>query len=172
MSLQNLKLPDSILTDLSTKHLIAPSHQKPAAGSADKISPTGLHSLGGNAKRITIVVAEESQAFLRDVDLEWLQKMLLACKLNLGDVAIVNLHSKNVTLALIREQLKPEKLILLGPGPGAVQLPFTFPQFKIQEHDRCKYLYAPSARELNQETKDSKVLKSKLWVSLQQLFEV
>jgi hypothetical protein len=109
---------------------------------------------------------------MNDNDLEWLQKMLLACKLTLGDVAIVNTHSKNVTIGSVKEQLRPEKLILLGPGPSDLQIPLNFPQFKIQEHDNCRYLCAPSSKELNQDTQEGKVLKSKLWISLQQLFEV
>ena len=172
MSLQNLQLPASVLIDLYTNHLIANSIDASQKIETHKVSPVALHSLGGNAKRITIVVAEESQTYMRDTDLEWLQKMLLACKLTLGDVAIVNLHSKNSNIGFIRQQLKPEKIILLGPSPTDLQLPLNFPQFKIQEHGNCQYLYAPSARELNQETKEGKVLRSKLWVSLQQLFEV
>ena len=171
MSLQNLQLPASVLTDLYANHLVENSSNG-AKHEDSKVSSVALQSLGGNAKRITIVVAEESQAFMKDNDLEWLQKVLMACRLTLGDVAIVNTHSKNITMGLIKQQLKPEKVVLLGPAPTELQLAFNFPQFKIQEHDNCSYLFAPSPRELNMETKESKVLKSKLWVSLQQLFEV
>lgn len=171
MSLQNLQLPPSVLVDLYTNHLIGTSIDSSKPNERNKAT-AALHTLGGNAKRVTIVVSESSQAFMKDNDLEWLQKVLMACKLTLGDIAIVNTHSKNVTMAFIKEQLYPEKVLLLGPGPTDLQLPLNFPQFKIQEHDNCRYLYAPSPKELNQETKDSKVLKSKLWVSLQQLFEV
>ncbi len=172
MSLQNLQLPASVLIELYTNHLIGTSDNGSNQKESSKVSSVVLHSLGGNARRITIVVAEDTQTFMKDTDLEWLQKMLLACKLTLGDVAIVNTHSNNITISLIKQQLKPEKVILLGPSPTELQLPLNFPQFKIQEHDNCRYLFAPSSKELNQETKEGKVLKSKLWVSLQQLFEV
>ena len=172
MSLQNLQLPASLLTDLYTNHLISAAGNETNNSEPAKASSPARHSLGGNAKKITIVVAEPSQTYMHDGDLEWLQKMLLACKLTLGDVAIVNLHSKNWNIGLIRQELKAEKVILLGPSPAELQLPLNFPQFKIQAHDNCTYLYAPSLQELNQETKESKLLKSKLWVSLQQLFEV
>jgi len=172
MSLQNLQLPASLVTELYANHLVENSSNGSKQHRDPKVSSGVIHTLGGNAKRITIVVSEESQTFMKDSDLEWLQKVLMACKLTLGDVAIVNTHSKNVTIGLIKQQLKPEKLVLLGPDPAELQLPFNFPQFKIQEHDNCSYLFAPSPRELNMETKESKVLKSKLWVLLQQLFEV
>ena len=172
MSLQNLQLPASVLMDLYTNHLVENLSNGSKIHESNKVSSVVFHSLGGNAKRITIVVEEESQTFMKDNELEWLQKVLMACKLTLGDVAIVNTHSKNVTMGLIKQQLKPEKVVLLGPGPTELQLPLNFPQFKIQEHDSCRYLFAPAPRELTQETKESKILKSKLWVSLQQLFEV
>ena len=172
MSLQNLQLPASILTDLYTNYLVESSGKKSNKSEGKNVSSIALPSLGGNAKRIVILVAEESQSFMRDTDLEWLQKMLLACNLTLGDVAIVNTYSKNISITLIKEQLKPEKIILLGPSPTELQLPLNFPQFKIQEHDNRTYLFAPSPRELNQETKEGKILKSKLWISLKQLFEV
>ena len=172
MSLKNLQLPVSILADLYTNQLVESTSQKSDKSVTKTNSSSVLPSLGGNAKRIAIIVFEASQTFMKDNDLEWLQKMLIACKLSLGDVAIVNTHSKNFSIASIKQQLKPEKIILLGPSPTDLQLPLNFPQFKIQEHDNCSYLYAPSPKELNQESKESKVLKSKLWVSLQQLFEV
>jgi len=172
MSLQNLKLPIELVTDLYANHLI-----EPTTGSTDKIDnkknkAISLPSLGGNEKRITILVSEESQPFMKDDELEWLQKMLQACKLTLGDVAIVNTHSKNFSMALVKQQLRPWKLVMLGPSPTDLQLPLNFPQFKIQEHDNCAYLSAPTPKELNRETKEGKLLKSKLWVSLQTLFEV
>src|ERR1700730_13742523 len=97
--------------------------------------------------------------------------MLQACKLTLGDVAIVNIHPEKYPIANIRKQLPAKKLILLGPSPSQLQLPLNFPQFKLQEYDGCVFLYAPSPVVLNQETKEGKLLKSKLWVSLQKLFE-
>jgi hypothetical protein len=171
MSLQNLELPAELITELYGNHLVefkATSIDKPETR---KEKPVHLLSLGGNEKRITILVAEESQAFMKDEELEWLQKMLQACKLTLGDVAIVNTHSKEFSMPLVRQQLRPEKIVMLGPNPSDLQLPLNFPQFKVQEHDQCTYLFAPSPKELNQETKEGKLLKSKLWVSLQKLFE-
>ena len=128
--------------------------------------------LGGNEKKIMIVVAEEKHPFLGDEELHWLQKMLQACQLTLADVAIVNIRPVGHSIKALKEQFSARKLILLGASPTELQLPLNFPQFKLQEHDECIYLYAPSARELNQETNEGKLLKSKLWVSLQKLFEV
>ena len=170
MSLQNLQLPAEVLTDLYANYLVEP--MAPFKNDKKKDSAPTLASLGGNAKAITILIADPTQTFMHDNELEWLQKMLQACKLTLGDVAIVNTLSTNFSMALVKQLLKPKKMLLLGPSPTELQLPLNFPQFKIQEHDHCSYVFAPTPRELNQETQESKVLKSKLWVTLKQLFEV
>ena len=172
MSLQDLKLPTSLITELYAKVLIDPGPGVAKQSETKKPADKHIPVLGGNAKRICIVVADSSHAFMNDEELSWLQKMLQACKLTLGDVAIVNTLSQKTTIATIKKELSPVKMLLLGASSSELELPFNFPPFKLQEHDKCTYLYAPSAKELNQETKEAKVLKSKLWVSLQQLFEV
>jgi hypothetical protein len=172
MSLKNLQLPVDVLADLYTNTLIEPLGQPGTKQEVKKEKVQKLSSLGGNARQISILVAEPTHSFMKDDELEWLQKMLQACKLTLGDVAIINTQSQSCSMAQVKQQLRPRKVLLLGPSPSDLQLPLNFPQFKIQEHDHCAYLYAPSAKELNQDTKEGKLLKSKLWVSLQQLFEV
>jgi len=143
-----------------------------------KKKPTGkaeekkLQFLGGNEGKIAIVVADERNSFMSDDHLEWLQKMLLACKLSLGDVAIINLHTKKLTMADIKREFGSTKVLMLGPTATELELPFNFPMFKVQEHDQCSYLYAPSPTELNQEGQDGKILKTKLWASLKQLFDL
>jgi hypothetical protein len=170
MSLQNLQLPAEVITDLYTYYLVEPMTSPKTEKKKDDI-PT-VASLGGNARAIAILIADPSQTFMNDIELEWLQKMLQACKLTLGDVAIVNTHSKNFSIAMVKQQLKPRKMLLLGPSPTELQLPLNFPQFKIQEHDHCSYVYAPGPKELNLDTQEGKILRTKLWVTLKQLFEV
>ena len=172
MNLQELKLPAALITDLYANVLVDPGPMDTRPRDNKKQGEKHLSLLGGNARRITIVVADSSHAFMADEELSWLQKMLQACKLTLGDVAIVNILAQKITISTIKKELSPLKMLLLGVNPGDLELAFNFPPFKLQEHDKCTYLFAPSAKELNQETKEAKVLKSKLWVSLQQLFEV
>ena len=174
MSLQDLKLPASVLAELYANHLVEPGPGTISTTTKGdkKDNSNKIPFLGGNAQRISIFVAEESQAFMTDDDLVWLQKMLQACKLTLGDVAIINTQTQPTTITQVKNELAPRKVLMLGPAPTILQLPLNFPPFKLQEHDNCTYLYAPSAAELNQDSKEGKLLKSKLWVSLQQLFEV
>jgi len=171
MSLNNLQLPASLLADLYSSTLVQ-SSEAYTPKEKMKIEEVKISFLGGNEKRITIVIADAKQAYMSDADLEWMQKMLFACKLSLGDVAIINLHTKKTDINLIKQQLRPAKLIMLGPAPSEIELPLNFPMFKLQQHDDCIYLHAPSPAELNQEVEGIKEQKMKLWTSLKQLFEL
>ncbi len=92
--------------------------------------------------------------------------------MNIGDVAIVNAATVPVTVAELRQQLKPASILLFGLEPTAIKLPINFPVFRLQPYDECTYLAAPSLHLLVQLTEESKLLKSKLWVCLKTLFNV
>ena len=171
MSLKNLELPISLLPDLYSNHLVEPGTNTKRRG-GKKTEEKKLQFLGGNERNIAIVVVDQKNPFMSDDHLEWLQRMLLACKLSLGDVAIINLHTKKLTMSDIKREFGSRKVVMLGATAGDLELPFDFPMFKVQEHDQCSYLYAPSPLELNQEGQEGRILKTRLWVSLKQLFEL
>jgi len=98
--------------------------------------------------------------------------MLEACKLNLGDVAIINHQTIPVSFAELNRQLNPKNILLFGLEPITIKLPFTIPEFKIQEFGACHYLYVPSLDELNQDNDAGKLQKSKLWLCLKQMFNI
>lgn len=98
--------------------------------------------------------------------------MLEACKMNMGDVAIVNHATHPVQIAALKQQLQPSFLLLFGLGPVDIRLPMNFPVFTIHNYDQCTYLGSPSLGELLQPGDEGKLLKSKLWVSLKTLFEI
>jgi len=172
MSLNNIQLPASLLPELYGHTLIQPDEKVVPRKEKKNTDEVKLPFLGGNAKKIAIVIADAEQAYMSDADLEWLQKMLLACKLSLGDVAIINLHAKKTNINTIKQQLQPGKLLMLGPSPSQLELPLNFPMFKLQQHDDCIYLHAPSPAELNQESGEIVDQKKKLWACLKQLFEL
>lgn len=165
MSLNDIELPDSLITELYGDKLLIPAQRATAPPAAYKF-------LGNNLKKITILVDSPQTAFLPDEQLAFLTKMLEACKLNIGDVAIVNQANSPVEIASLKRQLSPLFLLLFGPGPEAIGLPIHFPLFKIQPYDQCSYLSVPSLAQLVQPGDDSKLLKSKLWVCLRALFEI
>ena len=117
MSLSNIKLPGFVIADLYRTSLIQPSAadgfvprqevQEVAEPEPVRVAPqpepvvektppkpvdtTPYKMLGNNKKQITVVVNCPQDVFLAEGDLQFLTKMLDACKLNMADVAIVNL---------------------------------------------------------------------------------
>lgn len=150
-----------------------PAPPQRAAEPAPQPAESSLYKfLGKNNRKITILVQSPSVPFLPDNQLSFLTKILEACRMNIGDVAIVNTATAPVNIAALRAQLTPTVVLLFGIEPTAIKLPINFPVFKIQPYDNCSYLSAPPLTQLVQQSEESKLLKSKLWVCLKSLFNV
>ncbi|HMI61803.1 MAG TPA: hypothetical protein VK518_12870 [Puia sp.] len=149
----------------------APAPQ-PAADQPGNPSTTPYKTLGNHRRKITILVNAPDSPFLPDNQLSFLTKILEACRLNMGDVAIVNHASAPVNITALRAQLQPSVILLFGLEPTTIRLPINFPVFKLQPYDQCTYLSAPALDLLVQTSEESKLLKSKLWLCLKSLFEV
>ena len=171
MSLNSIQLPGFVVADLYKNSLIGvdkkESEKKNGYGTL-----TSYKFLGNNQQKITLIVRSADTFFLPEQHLTFIAKMLEACKINIGDVAIVNHASSPVTVSELKQQLTPKIIILFGIEPIEIKLPVNFPQFRIQAYDDCNYLYSPALDILNQGTEEGKLLKSKLWVCLRTLFAV
>jgi hypothetical protein len=194
MSLNNIQLKDLVISELYRDNLMASeatgtavapapaaetrltAHSSPLAAHSPlpppPPTPAGYKFLGSNRRKITIVVHSPGIAFLPDDQLNVLTRMLEACRMNMGDVAIVNHAAAPVIIAPLKQQLQPAFILLFGPKPPDIGLPMDFPVFKIQAYDQCTYLTAPSLEELVTPGDESKLLKSKLWVCLKTMFEI
>lgn len=174
MSFQNTILPDLLIEDLYRKVLVLPPRDKNSM--ITEIIPeresAAFKFLGNNLKHIVIVVNEAAEVFLREKHLELLSKILAACKLNIGDVAIVNEGHKFADIATIKKELSPHAIILFGLEPTDLKLPLNFPHFKIQNYDDVAYLSVPALEILNVDNEEGKLLKTRLWVCLKTMFEV
>lgn len=143
-----------------------------AAPKTEAAPASGIKFLGGNKKRIAFIVNCKTDVYLPDAHLDWLGKMLEACRLNLGDVAIANIAKNQFTITDIKQELFSNTVVLLGTEPSSIQLPLNFPHFNLQSHNGITFLATPPPDQLNKQTPEAKLLKSKLWVSLQKLFKL
>src|SRR5215472_18038754 len=164
MSLNDIQLPASLVTDLFKHSIVLPGPAKKEKEFAD--TATAFNFLGNNQKKIVLIVRSTEAFLLPDQYLLLLTKMLEACKLNLGDVAIINHQTNPVTIAGLNQQLNPTIVLLFGLETTSIKLPFNIPLFKIQEYNQCRFLYVPAVEELSQDTEEARLLKSKLWVCL------
>ena len=172
MSFQNMILPDILIGDLYRNIFVIPPGESKDIEELRQPPPEGVKFLGNNLRKIVIVVDHPAEVFLPEKHLEFLSKILAACKLNIGDVAIVNEGFNFVDIATLRKELKPQYVILFGIDPTELKLPLNFPHFKIQKYDEVAYLTVPPLDALNSDTEEGKLLKTKLWVCLKTMFEV
>lgn len=177
MSFKNLILPDILIAALYKNVFLVPeglpgNNVNKNTGLVNETALDPVKFLGNNLKKITILVKHQADVFLPEKHLEFLTKILMACKLNIGDVAVVNEGFKFVDIHTLKQQLKPTHVILFGIDPTELKLPLHFPHFKIQHYADSSYLSVPSLDQLNSDTEEGKLLKTKIWVCLKSLFEV
>lgn len=174
MDLNNINLPASVIADLYFSSLIEtneitakPEIEKPTIEKKEH-SPVWKW-LGENKRNILVTVSYQDTVHLPDNELQLLTNMLMACKLSLADVAIINLQNQpSQTYKEAIDQFKSRIVLLFDIEPSSFGLPISFPFFQIQPFANCSFLYAPSLKELEED----KVKKSKLWVSLRRLFGI
>ncbi|HEX7902800.1 MAG TPA: hypothetical protein VF487_02895 [Chitinophagaceae bacterium] len=174
MDLNHIELPNNVVADLYSSSLVETGEiaAKPIAEkkAVEITTPSPVWKwLGENKKNILVIVNYDNTVHLPDDELQLLTNMLMACKLSLADVAIINLQNQpHQTYKEILDQFKTRIALLFGIEPAILGLPMNFPFFQIQPFANCSFLYAPSLKELEED----KIHKSKLWVTLRRLFGI
>jgi len=182
MSMNDLKLSSNIIAALypsslvnldKTDIILQTQPIQPIAGEISKEPQLSIETnwkyLGSNQKNILIVVNYDAVVHLPDEELGFLTNMLAACKLSLGDVAIVNWNTyKKNDYKEFLTYFKSQIVFLFGVEPADFGLPVSFPFFQVQSVANCTFLYTP----VLQEQRTDALLKSKLWVSLRNIFGI
>ncbi len=185
--LQDIQLPALVLAEMYANHLVITEDlpvqrsETGAKGSKIVVSDNNFQAeekpvelpkfwLGENLKNIVLIVNDNNNAFLDDSTLEFLGKILSACKLNLADTAIVNMAKNTVTLANIAAYLQPKYILLFDVSNQELQLPFALTGYKPQQQNGCTYLSAAALASMNNNTSEAKLEKTKFWNSLKQVF--
>lgn len=142
----------------------------PPPGKKTKAKDAGAgnsKSLGGNQKNILVVVNYDNVVHIPDEELEFLTSILKACQLSLDDVAIVNTNNfPGDGYKEYAQKFSSRIVLLFGVDPVSFDLPVNFPEFQVQSLTNTTFLYSPTLSECG----TNKLLKSKLWVSLQRIF--
>lgn len=178
MSFQQLKIAPETMADLYKGQLVILEGVEKKEVSAlskpiDRIEEAAsIRFLGNNKQKVGILVNFPEDVFLPDKHLQFLTKILEACKMNLGDVAILNHATQKVGITELRPLWQPSALLLFGITPEEFGLPINFPEFKSQAYDGVIYFTFPPLEVLNQDSENGKILKSKLWVCLKKLFNI
>jgi hypothetical protein len=178
---EKLRLPDFLLADLyksslveiestiiKDQHIEEPENIRPVeANSTGKIK-----YLGKNGKKVTIVVHQAEAVYLEEDDLAFLINILKACNLTISDIAIVNASSQPFTFQQLKEQLGSKFVLLFDIDPSVIKLPFIVPAFQVQNFDSSIVMMVPPLSSLNLANQEGRILKTKLWMSLKQMFGI
>ena len=166
MSLDNINLPPLVLQQLFT-HALIEAKNNPTVDSKSTEKP--FLTLGNNHKKVLILVESEETLYLPDNQLNFLLGILAACNLTMEDVAILNIKKNpSVNYQRITDELKSEKVFLFGLQPDQIELPVNFPTYQIQKFNNQVYLAAPALSNFH----DNKAEKTRLWICLQQIFNI
>jgi len=126
--------------------------------------------LGENNKKVTILVNQKETAYLTDQQFTLLTGILKACKLNMADVAIVNLAQGAYNFIQLNQLLDTRYLLLFDVTTAAIDLPFSIPLYQLQAYDHCNILQAASLETMLGETAAARDEKMKLWNALRKMF--
>ena len=170
MNLKNLQLPDFVIAELYKKDLVQLNDA--AISKKEEQAEQRPWYLGNNVKEVCIAIKDPSAFFINDDWLQFLTNILAACKLNMQDVAIINCNQHSKTHKELQAALQPKYYLLFDIDAKDIQLPFTIPHYQIQSYGNATYLLAPSLNTMMGDSKEAKLEKSKLWLSLKKIFEV
>jgi hypothetical protein len=180
MNEERIKLPDFLVADLYKHSLVElENYTQQSVWALEEIpaiiekgSSGGIRYLGENGKKVIIVVKQADAVHLNEPDLTFLTNILKACHLSLTDIAIVNIAGQEITFTEIKEQLHGVHILLFDVDPSLIKLPFIIPAFQVQHYSGCTIMLAPALTLLNQASKEGRLLKTKLWNSLKQVFGI
>jgi hypothetical protein len=181
-----LQLPDFLIADLYRDKLVIVEQDKHTstkdtevtviaakpAQLAQQSTAAKLSFLGNNEQKVLILVNDKEAVHLNEANLTFLMAILGACKLNLGSVAIVNHANNPFSFQFLKEELKPQQVIIFNVSANLLQLTFSIPHYQIQKHDGCSVLFAAPMETMVGNAQEAKLEKSKLWLSLKKMFNL
>ena len=175
MASPKIHLPEFVLSDLYKSQIVVigePAIESNLPQKKELLTNVKRDFLGDNRKKISILVKDDQAVYLNDNALQFLSSILTACKLNLGDVAIINFLHNPSDFTSLKSWLQPKFLITFDISANELHLPFDLPNYQVQDYDHCSMLFAPSFHLMTNDSREAKLEKSKLWISLKTMFNI
>ena len=160
MSLENIQLTDEQLAEFYSSHLVITG----ASGNAKdeiKVKQPLAGITGKNNKNFAWIVNETAYPFLSDADFQFLSEVITACKMNMDDIALVNLAKSNMNFTELKETLQPKLLIISTLAQNWLQAN----SYSLQQQEGYQFYITEELSVL----RNDKVKKSKLWLALKQM---
>jgi len=182
MSLNSIKFDTTDIALLFKNSLVEINAEQPVSAKAknksELIDPEskkddpiaiGWKYLGENKKKVLVITRYADITYLPDKQLSFVTKLLAACNLTMGDVAILNFHNHDAAdFDTLMNHLTPRVVLLFDTKPTEFGLPMNFPEFQVQAFKDAVFVSSPSLETIEPD----KNLKSKLWVCLKKIFNL
>ncbi|MBI2729703.1 MAG: hypothetical protein HYX40_02955 [Sphingobacteriales bacterium] len=167
MSFDDIQFPPVFLTDLYKNSLVQ-LDESPATIPVKQENNATIKFLGENKKSILILVQDPASPFLNETSFNLLLNILTACKLNMGDVALINNSKLSAELSEVLKKLSAKTVLLFGIEAREMNLPIDFPHYQVQKHGSITYLSSNDFEGLEAD----KQQKGKLWLCLKKIFDL
>ena len=138
----------------------------------EKVNKPAKWYLGNYEKKFVVLVNDENNVYVNDENLQFLTGVLNACKMNLAHIALINLHNHPINFQQLKQGLQPVFIVAFGINALQMELPFSMPDYQVQQYSNCSILTAPGLNELNQTTAAAKAEKTKLWNCLKKMLNL
>jgi hypothetical protein len=172
MGINNLLLSPELIASLYPEALLA-GKDPSTGGKTDELSGKpnrNLPFLGQNRRSVCMVSDCADADFLPDDQLGFIQKILLACKYTIADIALVNAGRSPLHFSDLKKQFQAKTVILWGARPGDIGLEAGLPEFSIFRVDDVSVMPVFSPKLMMTETTEAVEMKKRLWACLQKLF--
>jgi hypothetical protein len=158
---------NKIILNDDQKESLFRNHLYQLEGSAS-VQPSSSIAVKGNIKNgIIWLICEENYPYLNESDTQLLHKILHACKLSPDQIAMVNCFGSELSPDMIAAELNAKTLILSGL-PESTDDILTTPFYEVCEWNNIKMIRTDSLEEIGKDQS----LKTRLWNSLRQLFNL
>ena len=169
MSLNTIKFEPTEIASLYKNSLVETDREKQLHAPPDPDDGPKWKYLGENKKKTLIVIRNADAVHIPDKQLSFLTKLLAACNLNLGDVAVLNFQGhKPSEFNELLDFFNPKVVLLFDVEPAEFGLPMIFPHFQVQGYKDAKFVSSPSLEVIEPD----KTLKGKLWVCLKKIYSL
>ena len=162
MGFETIQLTGQQLQELYSSHLVLTGISGEAEPEKkEKITNSGI--TGKNKKQFVWVVNEPGYPFLSDADFQFLSDVVNACRMNMDDIALVNIAQNSMDFGQITDQLQPRFLIVSIMEQNWIPEP---PEAYTLKQQEGYHLFLTESPEI---LRNDKVRKSKLWLALKQM---
>ncbi|MEQ1798763.1 MAG: hypothetical protein ABL872_12480 [Lacibacter sp.] len=162
MGFETIQLTGQQIEELYSSHLVITQktgNLKPETTS----KPAGTGITGKNKKQFVWVVNEASYPFLSDEDFQFLSEVVNACKMNMDDIALMNIAQNNLDFEQTIAELKPKILIVSFLDRNWI--PANKETYTLQQEENFQFYITEELQVI----RNDKVKKSKLWLALKQM---